>query len=317
LPQFPNSNLLIGSSTSDDAAVYKIDEERALVQTVDFFTPIVDDPYLFGKIAATNSLSDVYAMGGRPITAMNLLGIPEEVDLESANLILLGGAEQVAAAQCSLAGGHSIKNPEPIYGLSVTGLVHPKKIISNAGARPGDKLVLTKPIGNGIVGTAIKRGICPPALEAKAVEGMTRLNTPGTRIAEHGLCVAGTDITGFGLLGHLGSLCASSNVSVELDASAIPLISPEVDRLIREGCVPGGTKANLKYAQDFTLFEDVPEATQLLLADAQTAGGLLLAIPEEHLSQTLDILDQDNALCAAVIGQVGHLMTGGIRIRVF
>jgi selenide,water dikinase len=304
LPSFPDDRLIIGSATSDDAAVYLLDSERALVQTLDFFTPIVDDPFLYGQIAATNSLSDVYAMGGRPITAMNILGVPEEVTLEMANEILKGGAEKVKEARCALAGGHSIKNPEPIYGLSVTGLVHPKKVISNAGARPGDILVLTKPLGNGIIATAVKRQICPDGLESTAIAAMVKLNTPGAVLAEKGITTAGTDITGFGLLGHLGSLCRSSGVLAELDASKFPMIAPEVADLIASGCVPGGTKANLRHASGDTDFGQATEIQQILLADAQTSGGLLLCIPPARLTEAMDLLHAENVLCQAIVGRI-------------
>jgi selenide,water dikinase len=297
-------NLLVGSATSDDAAVYRLDAQRALVQTVDFFTPIVDDPFVYGQIAATNSLSDVYAMGGRPLTAMNLLGVPEELDLEIGHEILRGGAEKIVEAGCVLAGGHSIKNPEPIYGLSVTGLVHPDRCMSNAGACPGDTLVLTKPLGTGIVATAIKREKCPPGLEALAVRAMGELNVPGAVVAERGWVRAGTDVTGFGLLGHLGSLCRASGVRAVVHAAAVPMLDAGVARLVEEGCVPGGTKQNLKHAAGFTAFHGVAESQQLLLADAQTSGGLLLCVPARHRRDVLDALRALDALCVAVIGEI-------------
>ena len=208
LSQKEDDNLLIGAATSDDAGVYRIDSERALVQTVDFFTPIVDDPYRYGQIAAANALSDVYAMGGRPLTAMNLIGMPtDEVPVEVINQILRGGADKILEADCVLAGGHSIQNPEPVYGLSVTGLVHPDRIISNAGGRPGDVLVLTKPLGSGILSTGIKRGLVSAQLEQHLEKIMSELNLPGAILAERGLVHGGTDITGFGFLGHLIALC--------------------------------------------------------------------------------------------------------------
>lgn len=305
LPAIDDANLLIGSATSDDAAVYRLDSERALVQTVDFFTPIVDDPFTYGQIAAANSLSDVYAMGGRPVTAMNILGLPDEVDAEAANAILRGGAEKVREAGCALAGGHSIKNPEPIYGLSVTGLVHPDKVISNAGARPGDILVLTKPLGTGIISTAVKREICAAKLEEKAVATMSHLNKAGAVVAERGLVKAGTDVTGFGLLGHLISLCRSSGVTARLDSGALPLIGDEVLKLIEAGCIPGGTKKNLAYAQGQVDFGSTSEPLRMLLADAQTSGGLLLCVPEKNLREVLQILADEQTLCRTVIGQIG------------
>jgi selenide,water dikinase len=305
LPAFSTPDLLIGAATSDDAAVYRIDAERALVQTVDFFTPIVDDPFLYGQIAATNSLSDVYAMGGRPITAMNLLAVPDEVPLEMANTILRGGAEKVKEAQCALAGGHSVKAPEPFYGLSVTGVVHPDKVISNAGAKPGDLLLLTKPLGTGIISTALKRKLCGEDLLQIAVRSMSTLNLPGADIAEQGLCKAGTDVTGFGLLGHLGSMAKASGVTAVVYAGKIPVLDEQVLALIASGVVPGGTKANLKHAEGFTHFASQVSASQrLLLSDAQTSGGLLLAVSPQHLDAVLAICAQHQTLCATVIGHI-------------
>ncbi len=309
LEQFEDMNLLVGSGTSDDAAIYRIAPDLALVQTVDFFTPIVDDPYLYGQIAATNSLSDIYAMGGRPITAMNIVGMPAEIlSVEIINQILKGGADKVREAKCALAGGHSIKNPEPIYGLSVTGLVHPDRMITNAAAKVGDILVLTKPLGTGILTTGIKRGLVSQSLIDQVVEQMCRLNLPGQVMAERGLVKCATDVTGFGLLGHLISLCRSSGVSAELDSSSIPAISPEVIRLIEEeGCVPGGTKQNLLTAGPNVRFAGrVSDATKLLLADAQTSGGLLCCVPAENLDEVLAICSDGKTLCKAVIGRIGE-----------
>lgn len=309
LEQFEDVNLLVGSGTSDDAAIYRISDDLALVQTVDFFTPIVDDPYLYGQIAATNSLSDIYAMGGRPITAMNIVGMPADIlSVEIINEILKGGADKVKEAQCSLAGGHSIKNPEPIYGLSVTGLVHPDRMITNAAAQPGDILVLTKPLGTGILTTGIKRDLVSAVLVERVIVQMCRLNTPGQIMAERGLVKCATDVTGFGLLGHLISLCRSSGVSAELNAADIPAIDPEVIRLIEEeDCVPGGTKQNLRTAGPNVSFGGgVSEAMKLLLADAQTSGGLLCCVPERHLDEVLSICAKEVTLCRAVIGRIGE-----------
>lgn len=307
LEQFEDSNLLVGSSTSDDAAVYRLSEDQALVQTVDFFTPIVDDPYLYGQIAATNSLSDVYAMGGRPITAMAIVGMPvEEVSLEIIHEILRGGADKVKEAECALAGGHSIKNPEPIYGLSVTGLVDPNNMITNADAQPGDVLVLTKPLGTGILTTGIKRGLVDDSIVEKGTELMSRLNIPGQELAARGLVKCATDVTGFGLLGHLISLCRSSGVTAELNSKDIPVIDPEIGRLIEEeDCVPGGTKENLRTAEPETFFDSgVSDASKFLLADAQTSGGLLCCVPERHLDEAMAILDEQETLSKSVIGRI-------------
>ena len=286
--------------------MYQLTSDTALVQTLDFFTPIVDDPYLYGQIAATNSLSDVYAMGGKPVTAMNIMGVPtEHLSLETINEILKGGADKVAEAQCAMVGGHTVKNPEPLYGLSVTGLVHPQRMMSNGGARPGEVLVLSKPLGSGIISTAIKRGLANEDVIASSVKVMSTLNTPGTEIAEQGLCRAATDITGFGFLGHLGNICKTSKVRAVIKSSMIPVIAHEVFEWIDEGCIPGGTKANLEVAKAFTTFEDnIPERFQYLLADAQTSGGLLLSVPPAHLENVLEILQKHEALSSSIIGEM-------------
>jgi len=304
LKNISDPNLLIGSASSDDAAVYKISARLALVQTLDFFTPIVDDPYLFGQIAAANSLSDIYAMGGKPITAMNIVAMPtDEISLDVINEILKGGADKVAEAGCALAGGHTVQNPEPLYGLSVTGTVDPHRIISNAGARMGDHLLLTKPLGTGIVSTAIKKGTCSENLADVASKQMVSLNTPGSALAAVGLTRAGTDVTGFGLLGHLSHLCRESKLTARIDSAAVPAISPEVIKLIKEGCVPGGSRENLRLAKEFTTFgAAVPEEIQILLADAQTSGGLLLAVTPENLHEAQDSLYANGASIVSEIG---------------
>jgi len=306
LTQIHDPNLLVGSATSDDAAVYRLDDQRALVQTLDFFTPIVDDPYLYGQIAAANSLSDVYAMGGRPITAMNIVGVPTDIlPPEVINAILRGGADKIAEAGCVLAGGHTVKNPEPLYGLSVTGLVHPDHVISNAGAKPGDLLYLTKPIGTGIITTAIKRGLASDALADTATQLMATLNTPGAAIGEQGFVRAGTDVTGFGLLGHLTSMCRESKVTAKLDHTLLPVIDPQVLAFIDGGCIPGGTRANLRAAEPTTTFADsVPEAYRLLLADAQTSGGLLLCVPPDNKDAVLALLESESPPCLVHIGKI-------------
>jgi selenide,water dikinase len=304
LSQFPDDKLLVGSATSDDAAVYRLNDTTALIQTLDFFTPIVDDPYLFGQIAAANSLSDIYAMGGRPITAMNIVGMPTDaLTPETINQILKGGADKVVEAKCSLAGGHSVQNPEPLYGLSVTGLAHPERILSNARAKEGDILVLTKPLGTGIISTAVKRGLPVEELSARATVLMTTLNTPGVALADAGFSRAGTDVTGFGLLGHLAHVCRESALSAEIDASSVPVIDPQVLSLIADGCVPGGTKKNLTTSARYTHFADsVSPDMQLLLADAQTSGGLLVAVAPDQLEEALALLKEEQAPVALPIG---------------
>jgi selenide,water dikinase len=295
----------VGATTADDAGVYRIDARRALVQTVDFFTPIVDDPFVYGQIAAANALSDVYAMGGRPLTALNLIGLPDDlVPPDVVNAILRGGASKIKEAGCLLVGGHSIKNPEPIYGLSVTGIVHPRRLITNANARPGDLLILTKPLGTGIVTTAIKRGIASTPLARKAEKSMCRLNIPGAILGERGLVKAGTDVTGFGLLGHLAALCRSSGVGAVLDAARIPSLGPDVLTLIAQDCIPGGTRTNLETADDITEWHQVSRSQQYLLADAQTSGGLLLCIAPRRIKAVMSVLKEQRTLCASIIGQI-------------
>ena len=260
---------------------------------------------LYGRIAAANALSDVYAMGGRPITALAIAGMPTDlVDNETIRLIFQGGAEMCEEAECSLLGGHTIKNPEPIYGLAVTGLVHPERHLANAHAKPGEHLVLTKPLGSGIVSTGIKRGECSAELAETASQLMATLNKPGAVLAERGLSHCCTDVTGFGLGGHLIELCDGSNVSAEIDAALLPLMSPEVLDLIASGCVPGGSRKNLSHTESSTHFSsEVSEAEKLIYADAQTSGGLLISVPDEHLTAVLETLEETSAPCAVVIGK--------------
>ena len=305
MPQFHDERLLVGSATADDAGVFKISDELALVQTTDFFTPIVDDPVLYGRIAAANALSDVYAMGGRPITALAIAGMPSDlVDNETIRNIFKGGAEMCVEAECSLLGGHTIKNPEPIYGLAVTGIVHPERHLANAHAKPGEHLVLTKPLGSGIVSTGIKQQKCSAELAQLASELMATLNKPGAVLAERGLAHCCTDVTGFGLGGHLIELCNGSHVSAEIDASLLPLMGPEILDLIAAGCVPGGSKKNLAHTEPYTHFSDqVSESEKFIYADAQTSGGLLISVPDENLTAVLETLEETSAPCAVVIGK--------------
>src|SRR5687768_17513675 len=305
LPQYKDANLLVGSATADDAGIYRISKTSALVQTVDFFTPIVDDPFLYGQIAAANSLSDVYAMGGRPVTAMNVMGIPTDaISLKTVNMILRGGAQKIVEAKCALAGGHTIRNPEPFYGLSVTGLVNPKKMITNAKAKSGDLLVLTKPLGTGIITTALKRKVGSARLMRKAIAVMKELNLVGAEVAEAGLVRAGTDVTGYGLLGHLGSMCRASGVGAEIELSKVPLIEAQVIQLIEKDCIPGGTRENLKTAEAFTEFQGIKQNDRYLVADAQTSGGMLLCVPERKLPAVLKLLKKLRTPSAAIIGRI-------------
>jgi selenide,water dikinase len=310
-----DANLIVGSGTGDDAGVYRIDAQRALVQTLDFFTPIVDDPFDYGRIAATNALSDVYAMGGRPLTAMNIVGMPTaKLAPQIISAILRGGAEVCKAAGCCLVGGHSIRSPEPIYGLSVTGIVHPQQVIANTLAEVGDLLILTKPLGTGITTTAVKRGMAPPALLEKAIASMTTLNTPGAALAAAGLVRAGTDVTGFGLLGHLANICHGSDVSAEIDAAAVPLLGQEVLSLIDRDCIPGGTRTNLLAATELTDWGSTPDRLRVLLCDAQTSGPLLLCVAPPRLRTVQELLAQHDILCQTIIGRI--VARSGTRMRI-
>jgi selenide,water dikinase len=308
LPQLPISldrNVLVSSRTFDDAGVYRLDRHRALVQTVDFFTPIVDDPFSYGQIAAANSLSDIFAMGGRPLTALNIVGFP--ADLVSARVvssILRGGLAKAAEVGCVIIGGHSIRNPEPIYGLAVTGVVDVRHLTTNANARPGDLLVLTKPLGTGIATTAIKRGSASRALQKKVIALMSRINTAGAELAELGLVRAATDITGYGLIGHLVSLCRASRVSADIDPDAVPMISDEIGDLIELRCVPEGSRQNLHAATILVDWASTDEAHRILLTDAQTSGGLLLCVAEANLEKVLSLLRKAGTPSAAVIGKI-------------
>jgi selenide,water dikinase len=244
-------------------------------------------------------------MGGRPLTAMNLLGVPtEKITPTVISQILRGGARKAKEANCAILGGHTIGNPEPIYGLSVTGVVHPKRILTNAAARPGDLLVLTKPLGTGIVSTAIKRGLALPTLARRAINVMKQLNAAGASLAERGLVKAATDVTGFGLLGHLANIVRASRVGAVLHAESIPMLSPAISTLVDQGCVPGGSIENLKSVQSIIDWSGVPEATRILLADAQTSGGLLLCVPPKNLRQVTKILRSHRTPAAAVIGSI-------------
>ena len=299
--------MLVGSASADDAGVYRLTRDRALVQTVDFFTPIVDDPFCYGQIAATNAISDIYAMGGRPLTALNIMGIPTDlVPNEVIAEILRGGAAKAKEAGCAIIGGHTIRNPEPIYGLAVTGMVSPKHMLTNSRARAGDLLVLTKPLGTGIATTGIKRGLTSPALMKKSVGLMCRLNIVGAILAELALIRAAVDVTGFGLLGHLASMCRASGVGAEISAASVPIISPEILTLIAQDCVPGGTRQNLETANAVVEWKNAPESLRVLLADAQTSGGLLLCVPPNRLRQVEAVLKKNRTVCVAIIGKIIH-----------
>ncbi len=275
------AELLVGNESMDDAAVWRVSPDLAIVTTIDFFTPIVDDPFTFGRIAATNAISDIYAMGGRPAFALNVVAFPRTLPVELLGEILRGGAEVAERAGVAIAGGHSIDDAEPKYGMAVTGFVHPERVWTNRGGRPGDLLVFSKRIGTGIIATAIKRGTAPETAYTAAVESMTTLNDAGAaQLAEHELHAV-TDVTGFGLVGHTRELAAGSGTQARLRLEAVPLL-PDVRELIEDGVVPGGTRTNLELAGAYATFGDgLSEVDRLIACDAQTAGGLLAAVPAE------------------------------------
>jgi len=303
LPPIVDPNVLVGTETSDDAAVYRLTDDLALVLTVDYFTPIVDDPYAFGQIAAANSLSDVYAMGGRPITMLSIVGFPKDrLPLGILGEILKGGAEKAREAGVAVVGGHSIDDPEPKIGYAVAGLVHPARIWRNVGARPGDALVLTKPIGTGIISTAIKQAVAPPAAVEAALRTMAALNRAAAEAAAQVRVHAATDVTGFGLLGHLREMTVGSGVRVRLQASRVPLL-PEVVRLAEAGMVPGGTKRNLRGTAGVVRWDDaIAPARRAVLGDAQTSGGLLVATPDGEA--LLRALERAGVPDASLVGEV-------------
>ena len=302
-PVVSHDDLLVGIGGSDDAGVYRITDDIALVQTVDFFTPIVDEAFDWGRIAAANALSDVYAMGGTPLTALQLVGWPrEKLPFDLLGDVLEGGAAVLEEARCTLVGGHSIDDAEPKYGLAVTGVVHPDEVMSNAGARPGDSIVLTKPIGTGLITTGIKRGVVDDAIRDEAVETMARLNAAAARAGRRVGVSAATDVTGFGLLGHLGELVRASEVSAEIEFSAVPLL-PGAKDLAEGNVVPGGTKRNLEAAERSTRFADATLPMRLLLADAQTSGGLLLTVEAPLVDALLQALE-DEGEQGAILGRI-------------
>jgi selenide,water dikinase len=305
LPFVRDSNVIVGSLAADDAGVFRLDRHRALVQTVDFFTPIVDDPFSYGAIAAANALSDVFAMGGRPLTALNIVGIPEKtLPAKIVASILRGGLSKAQEVNCAVIGGHTIRAPEPIYGMAVTGIVDPTKMMTNANARPGDLLVLTKPLGTGIATTAIKRGLASRRLQKKVIALMSMINSIGAELAERGLVRAATDITGFGLLGHLSSMCRASHVSANVDPAAVPMIGQEIVDLIAQDCVPGGTCDNLAGANTVVDWRDTTTQQKILFTDAQTSGGLLLCVSKSKLRKVLELLQKARTPSAAIIGSV-------------
>ncbi len=298
-------NVLVGFDTADDAGVYQLTPELALVQTVDFFTPIVDDPYVFGQIAATNSLSDVYAMGGRPISALTMVCFPDNGDPKVLEEMLAGGLSKMVEASCTVIGGHSIRDEEIKLGYSVTGTIHPQKILANSGAQAGDRLLFTKPIGTGVISTAIKRGTADFAWIRGAIHSMTTLNKAAAEVViSGGFAIHGmTDVTGFGLIGHAREMANGSRVSLRLHAGRVPLL-PGALECVRGGFVPGGLKANRQFAEGCVEVDaEVPQDLLTLLYDPQTAGGLLISVAESDAKNLVAKLC-DAGIDAAEIGEV-------------
>jgi selenide,water dikinase len=315
LPKVTDPRVLIGSATADDAAVIALDDERALVFTTDFFTPIVDDPFDFGQVAAANALSDVYAMGGRPLSALGIVGFPDhDLDVSILAEILRGGALKAKEAGIDVVGGHTIKTDEPIYGLAVVGEVHPRKILSNAGARPGDALVLTKPLGLGVIATANKNDQDRLGAMPEAIRVMTTLNRDACAAMLEVGAHAATDVTGFGLLGHLRNVCAASGVSARVFADRVPVLAA-ARTYVAEGIAPGGTHANWRFLNDWVSWgPQVTKEEQLLLADAQTSGGLLVALPRADAPALVAALERLGTPCAAVIGEIVEGPAGRIEV---
>jgi selenide,water dikinase len=315
LPQaqlFPD--LLVGHETADDAAVYRLNDEQAIVATTDFFMPIVDDPFDFGRIAATNAISDIYAMGGKPILALAIVGMPvNTLPIEAIQKIMEGGASVCAAAGIPLAGGHTIDAPEPIYGLVALGLVHPQRVKKNSSARAGDVLILGKPLGVGILGSTMKAGKLDAEAYRQLIDTTTQLNTVGTALGALDTVHALTDVTGFGLLGHLLEICRGSQLSARIEANRLPLLPAAVE-FAKQGIGPGAIVRNLASFGDAVAFDvAVPEWQQRIMADAQTSGGLLAAVAPESVNEVLAMFHQQGFAAACTVGE---LQAGEPQVRV-
>ncbi|HEX2218882.1 MAG TPA: selenide, water dikinase SelD [Gemmatimonadales bacterium] len=314
LPAVADPRVLVDAASRDDAAVFRLSADRALVATVDFFTPIVDDARQWGAIAAANALSDVYAMGGTPLFALNLVGWPrEKLPFELLGEVIAGASAIVTHAGCAMVGGHSIDSLEPLFGMVVVGDVHPDRMLTNAGACAGDVLVLTKPLGTGILTTALKRDAMLESGIGEAVRSMTTLNAGAARAALQVGVSAATDVTGFGLLRHLHNMLAASRVAAELAFEALPIL-PHALNLAARGIVPGGTRRNLEAAVDVSWAEDLSPHERVLCVDAQTSGGLLLAVPPENETALLEALRQAETPAASVVGRLVAGPPGHIRV---
>ncbi len=316
LTVFQSKDVLEGYETMDDAGIYKLTDDTALVQTLDFFTPILDDPYDFGQAAVANSLSDVYAMGGKPLTAMNILCVPDELEPARLNRVLQGGADKLREADCSLVGGHTVRDKELKFGCSITGIVHPKKFWSNATARVGDRLVLTKPIGTGILTNAIKGGKLSRDSAARVTRNMTTLNRAGCEAAVRvGGVSAATDITGFGLIGHLRSMGKGSQVTIRIDAKRVPLL-PDVMEFAKAGVKTGADRTNREYVEGHYENRGVDPVLETVLFDPQTSGGLLLAVDPSKADALIAELKKAGTLCAEEVGEVlAHQGDAHVRIE--
>lgn len=312
----PDANVLVGLGTSDDAGVYRLSDDLALVQTVDYFTPVVDDPYMFGQIAAANALSDIYAMGGRPLTVLNIVGFPvSKLDKQILAEILRGGADKVAEAGAVIVGGHSIDDGEPKYGMAVTGVVSPREVWTNAGAKPGDAVILTKPIGVGIITTAIKRQKASQEMIDSVQRVMATLNKTAAEVAKAFTVHACTDVTGFGLLGHGAEIAKASGVTLRIESDRVPVL-PGTRELAEQGIVPGGTKNNEVWLADRVDFADsVPAVMRTILCDAVTSGGLLFCVPQEEAEDLVEALRNAGVRDSAVIGEIIGGPAGRIEVR--
>jgi selenide,water dikinase len=303
--------VMVGLESPDDSAVYRLSDDQAIVQSVDFFTPIVDDPYDWGRIAAANALSDVYAMGARPLIALNLVGWPRSLDMDLLGRVLEGGQDVCRKAGVAVLGGHSVDDPEPKFGLAVTGIAHPDRIVRNAGVSPGADLVLTKPLGSGIISTAIKEGRARPEWVSEAVEAMSTLNGPAAEVMTEIGVQAATDVTGFGLVGHLLEMLGD-DAGAEIDASKLPVLSGALE-MAKEGVIPGGSRRNENETRGRVDADGLDAGLRALLFDAQTSGGLLMAVPPEKTEALMSALGDGGVPSASVIGKV---TSGPPRVKV-
>ncbi len=315
MPKISDTNVLVGTNTADDAAVYRINDQQAIVQTVDFFTPIVDDPYDFGAISAANSLSDIYAMGGKPIFALNIVGFPEKrLPLEVLQQILRGASDKASEAGIPIVGGHTVEDSEPKFGLAVTGLIDPNKILTNSGACPGDAIVLTKPLGLGIITTGLKRGVVDENTKKRAIEIMAQLNRAAAELMVQFEVHSCTDVTGFGLLGHLKEMTTGGGVNATVQASAVPILE-QARELALADVIPGGTVANLDFVKEIVRWDEkISQIEKLLLCDAQTSGGLLIALPKDEAKKFVEKMKKDGNEHCSIIGQFTEKGAGEITV---